>query len=161
MNASREKVALVTGASRGIGRAIASRLAKDGVLVVVHYGRNEKAAAATVREIEKNGGRAFPVQADFSSLKGAHALFKAVDKRLQGLLGTRELDILVNNAGISLSADVEETTEAEFDELIAVNMKAPFFIIQQALPRLRDGGGSSISPPARHESRILTRLPTP
>ena len=140
MNASREKVALVTGASRGIGRAIASRLAKDGVLVVVHYGRNEKAAAATVREIEKNGGRAFPVQADFSSLKGVHALFKAVDKRLQGLLGTHELDILVNNAGISLSADVEQTTEAEFDELIAVNMKAPFFIIQQALPRLRDGG---------------------
>jgi NAD(P)-dependent dehydrogenase (short-subunit alcohol dehydrogenase family) len=137
---SKEKVALVTGASRGIGRAIAVRLAKDGVLIVVHYCCDKKAAAATVREIEKNGGRAFAVQADFSSLKGVRALFEATDKRLQDLLGRREFDILVNNAGISLGAGIEQTNEAEFDELVSVNMKAPFFIIQQALPRLRDGG---------------------
>lgn len=140
MSLSKEKVALVTGASRGIGRAIASRLARDGVLVVVHCGHNRKAATATVREIEKNGGRAFPVRADFRSMKGVGALFEAMDQRLQDLLGTREFDILVNNAGISLGAGIEQTTEAEFDKLVAVNMKAPFFIIQQALPRLRDGG---------------------
>jgi len=138
--AAKERVALVTGASRGIGRAIALRLARDNVLVVVHYGRDKKAATATVREIGENGGRAFPVQADFSSLEGVRALFQAMDKRLQELLGTPEFDILVNNAGIPLGAAIEETTEAEFDELVAVNMKAPFFIIQQALPRLRDGG---------------------
>jgi NAD(P)-dependent dehydrogenase (short-subunit alcohol dehydrogenase family) len=141
VNASkRDKVALVTGASRGIGRAVASRLARDGVLVVVHFGRNQRAARATVREIEKKGGRAFAVQADLSSLEGVRALFQAMDKGLQDLLGTREFDILVNNAGIPLGGGIEETTEAEFDEVVAVNMKAPFFIIQQALPRLRDGG---------------------
>ena len=140
MKALKQRVALVTGASRGIGRAIALRLARDGVVVVVHYRSNKKAAAATVREIGKNGGTAFVVQADFSSLAGVRALFAATDKCLQAALGTREFDILVNNAGISLGAGVERTSEAEFDEMVAVNMKAPFHIIHQALPRLRDGG---------------------
>jgi 3-oxoacyl-[acyl-carrier protein] reductase len=116
------------------------RLARDGVIVVVHYCSNKKAAAATVREIEKGGGTAFVVQADFSSPVGVRALFEAVDKCLQDALGSREFDILVNNAGISLGAGVEQTSEAEFDEMVAVNMKGPFFIVQQALPRLRDGG---------------------
>ena len=140
MTAAKDRVALVTGASRGIGRAIALRLARDGVLVVIHYARNQQGARATVRAIEKNGGRAFPVEADFSSLQGVDALFEAMDRRLQELLGTREFDILVNNAGISIGGSIEQTTEAEFDQLIAVNVKAPFFIIQRALPRLRDGG---------------------
>jgi NAD(P)-dependent dehydrogenase (short-subunit alcohol dehydrogenase family) len=140
VNASKEKVALVTGASRGIGRAIALRLAKDGALVIVHYCRNQRAARDTVREIEKNGGSAFSVKADFSSLKGVRALFEAMDKRLQDALGAPEFDILVNNAGIALGGGVEGTSEAEFDKLVAVNIKAPFFIIQQALPRLRDAG---------------------
>ena len=140
MRSSKHKVALVTGASRGIGRAIAVRLARDGAVVVVHYRRNQRAAAATVRQIEKNGGRAFPVRADFRSLDSIPTLFQAMDRGLRDLLGAREFDILVNNAGIQIGADVEETTEAEFDELVAVNMKAPFFIIQHALPRLRDGG---------------------
>jgi len=136
----KQKVALVTGASRGIGRAIALRLARDGALVVVHYGRNQKAARAAVREIEKKGGRAFPVQADLSSLEGVGALFGETDKGLRELTGSRKLDILVNNAGVGLGGSIHETTEAEFDELVAVNLKAPFFIVQQALPRLRDGG---------------------
>jgi NAD(P)-dependent dehydrogenase (short-subunit alcohol dehydrogenase family) len=140
VNASKDKVALVTGASRGIGRAIALRLAREGALLVVHYGRSEKAAGAAVREIETKGGRAFPLQADLSSLKGVRALFRAMDKRLKDLLGTRQFDILVNNAGIPLSAGIEDTTEADFDRVVAVNLKAPFFILQQALPRLRDGG---------------------
>lgn len=140
MKASKQKVALVTGASRGIGRAIALRLAKDGFSVVVHYNRNQKGAAATVGEIEKNDGRAFAVQADLGSLKGVRALFKATDERLREALGTREFDVLVNNAGISFIAGIEDTSETQFDQLVAVNMKAPFFIIQGALPRLRDGG---------------------
>jgi len=140
VSASKGKVALVTGASRGIGRAIALRLSRDGALVVVHYGRNQKAATATVREIERNGGRAFPVRADLSSLEGVRDLFRAMDKGLRDLLRTRAFDILVNNAGVSLGGGIEHTTGAEFDKLVAVNMKAPFFIIQQALPRLRDGG---------------------
>jgi 3-oxoacyl-[acyl-carrier protein] reductase len=137
---SEQKVALVTGASRGIGRAIAVSLARDGAVVVVHFRRNQKAAAATVRQIEKNGGKAFPIQADLRSLEGVRTLFQAMDKGLQDLLGARQFDILVNNAGIQIGGDIEETTEAEFDELVAVNMKAPFFIIQHAVPRLRDGG---------------------
>jgi 3-oxoacyl-[acyl-carrier protein] reductase len=140
VNASKQKIALVTGASRGIGRATALRLARDGVLVVVHYGRNQKAAAATVRQIQNKGGKAFPVRADLSTLEGVRALFQAMDKRLRDLLGTRRFDILVNNAGIALGGGIEETTEAEFDQVVAVNLKAPFFIIQQALPRLRKGG---------------------
>ncbi len=134
------KVAVVTGASRGIGRAIALRLARDGALVVVHYARNQKAARTTVREIEKNGGKALSVKADLSTLEGVGALFEAMDKGLRELLGRRELDILVNNAGVGLGGSIQETTEPEFDELVAVNLKAPFFIMQQALPRLRDGG---------------------
>jgi NAD(P)-dependent dehydrogenase (short-subunit alcohol dehydrogenase family) len=140
VKASKQKVALVTGASRGIGRAIALRLARDGALVVVHYGRSAKAAAEVVREIEQHGGKAFAVRAQLGSLKAVQALFAAVDQRLQELLGSREFDILVNNAGISLTAAIEETTEAEFDEVFAVNIKSVFFITQEALPRLRDGG---------------------
>jgi 3-oxoacyl-[acyl-carrier protein] reductase len=137
---SKQRVALVTGASRGIGRAIALRLARDGVAIVVHYCGSRKGGAATVRQIENNGGRAFLAQADFTSLQGVQALFEASDKCLADALGTREFDILVNNAGISLGAGVDRTSEAEFDEVVAVNMKAPFYIIQHALPRLRDGG---------------------
>ncbi|NIM06717.1 MAG: SDR family oxidoreductase [Armatimonadetes bacterium] len=140
MKTSRQETALVTGASRGIGRGIALRLARDGVVVIVHYNQNRRAANATVRAIEKKGGKAFPIQADLSSLEGVSDLFRGVDECLKDSLGTRKFDILVNNAGISRGGDIEETTEAEFDELIAVNVKAPFFIIQQALPRLRNGG---------------------
>ncbi len=140
MKDSKKKIALVTGASRGIGRGIALRLARDGVVVIVHYNQNRRAANAVVRAIEKKGGKAFPVQADLSSLEGVRDLFRGLDKCLRGSLGTRKFDILVNNAGISPAGDIEETTEAAFDELIAVNVKAPFFIIQQALPRLRNGG---------------------
>jgi len=134
------KVALVTGASRGIGRAIALRLAGDGALVAVHFAHHAKAAAETVAEIEARGGQAFAVRADLSTLDGVRALFAATDRTLRKLTGAREFDVLVNNAGISQGGALEETTEAEFDELIAVNVKAPFFIVREALPRLRDGG---------------------
>jgi NAD(P)-dependent dehydrogenase (short-subunit alcohol dehydrogenase family) len=134
------KVALITGASRGIGRAIAVRLAKDGALVVVNYQQNAEAAAAVVREIEANGGEAFALQADVGSVPGIVQLFQALDAELTERRGDRQFDILVNNAGIGRQGTVESTTEEAFDEVFDLNVKGAFFVAQGAIPRLRDGG---------------------
>jgi 3-oxoacyl-[acyl-carrier protein] reductase len=129
-----EKTALVTGASRGIGRASAVALAKMGAHVLVHYSSGEKEAEAVVTEIRETGARAFAVAADLSAPDGAHKLARQV----RAIVGDR-LDILVANAGISKSATIEETTVEDFDRLFAVNVRAPFFLVQQLLPVLGDG----------------------
>ena len=134
------KVAVITGASRGIGRAIALCLAKDGALVIVNYLKNSEAAAAVVREIEATGGEALAVQGDVGSLSGIGQFFQRLDAELTKRRGSNEFDILVNNAGIGRQGTVESTSEAVFDELMAVNVKGPFFVTQQAIPRLRTGG---------------------
>jgi NAD(P)-dependent dehydrogenase (short-subunit alcohol dehydrogenase family) len=134
------KTALVTGASRGIGRGIALRLANDGALVAVHYAANKTAADEAVKEIESKGGRAFAVGADLNSVDGVHQLVQTFRKELQKRTGKTSFDILVNNAGIGRSQNLEQTTEEEFDQLFAVNVKAPFFLIQQLLSDIRDGG---------------------
>lgn len=133
-------VALVTGASRGIGRAIAIQLAKDGATVVVHYGHDQTATNEVIQSITSTGGTAFPVQAELDTLKGVYALYDALDAALIEQTGTTQFDILVNNAGIYPRATIENTTEEMFDRQFAVNVKAPFFLIQQSLPRLQDGG---------------------
>ncbi|MCO5967682.1 glucose 1-dehydrogenase [Actinoallomurus soli] len=134
------KVALVTGGSRGIGRAIAERLARDGAAVAVAYARDEAAARETVERIRKDGGRAFALRAQLGRHGDAAHLWAAFDAEGGDHAPDGRLDIIVNNAGIGRSAPLASLTEDEFDELFAVNVRAPFFIVQQGLTRLRDGG---------------------
>jgi 3-oxoacyl-[acyl-carrier protein] reductase len=131
------KTALVTGASRGMGRAGALALARAGAQVLVHYGRGAAEAEGVVNEIRKAGGRADAIAADLAAPDGAHKLAK----QARGIVGDR-LDILVANAGVSKAATIEDTTVEDFDNLFAVNVRAPFFLVQQLLPIL--GSGSSI-----------------
>ncbi len=134
------KVALVTGGSRGIGRAIAQKLAEDGATVAVHYGRNGKSAEEAVAAIKAKGGKAFAIGADLTAKDAAQKLFAAFDAEGKKAGGNGKFDILVNNAGIAPLVGFAETTEAQLDELLAVNVRAPFFIAQEALKRLNDGG---------------------
>jgi 3-oxoacyl-[acyl-carrier protein] reductase len=128
------KTALVTGGSRGIGRATALALANLGAQVFVHYSRGEKEAAAVVSDIRNAGGQAEKVPADLRMADGSQLL----SARVRAILGSR-LDILVANAGISKTASIEETTVADFDALFAVNVRAPYFLVQQLLPVMSKG----------------------
>jgi NAD(P)-dependent dehydrogenase (short-subunit alcohol dehydrogenase family) len=131
------KIALVTGASRGIGRAAALALAESGVEVIVHYGASAAEAQEVVAQILAAGGHARAVGADLAAPDGPAELARQVRE----VVGDR-LDILVANAGVAKSASIEETTVEDFDRLFAVNVRAPYFLVQQLLPIL--GQGSSV-----------------
>ena len=128
------KVAIVTGSAKGIGRAIALRLAKDGAAVVVNYSGSVKQAGETVSLIEQGGGRTVAVQADVSKVGDVKRLFDACFEKFG------KLDILVNNAGVMFTKPVVEVGEEEFDRLFAVNVKGAFFCCQEAAKRMAEGG---------------------
>ena len=128
------KVAIVTGASRGIGAAIAERLARDGFAVVVNYSANAGPAEAVVGKIKANGGSALAVRADVSDSGSIKAMFDASEKAFGGI------DALVNNAGIMTLAKVADSDDAMLDRQIAVNLKGTFYGMREAARRMRNGG---------------------
>jgi len=134
MTTLQNKTALVTGASRGIGRATAAALARAGAHVLVHYGRSAKEAESLVSEIQTKGGRANAISADLGTADGAALLAKQV----RSIVGDR-LDVLVLNAGISKAARIADYTVEDFDSLFATNVRGPFFVIQQLLPLFGEG----------------------
>ncbi|KPG01487.1 short-chain dehydrogenase [Rhodopseudomonas sp. AAP120] len=135
-----DRIALVTGASRGIGRAIAVRLGQDGALVGVHYRAERDKAQQTLDEIRAAGGDGFLIAADLADPAGATQLADALTAELRARRDPPRLDILVNNAGIDDRKTIEQVTEADFDRMLQINFKSPFFLIQKLLPVLADGG---------------------
>ncbi|WP_327341239.1 SDR family oxidoreductase [Streptomyces europaeiscabiei] len=134
------KTALVTGASRGIGRAIARRLAREGALTAVHYGSNEQAAQHTLKLITQDGGHAFTVHAELGVPGDIETLYTQMENTLARHHRGPEIDILVNNAAVSGSARIHDVTPELFDRLFAVNTRSPLFLVQRGLKNLRDGG---------------------
>jgi 3-oxoacyl-[acyl-carrier protein] reductase len=134
MTTKSTKSAIVTGASHGIGSAIAERLAHDGLSVVVNYSGSEGEASALAKKINANGGRAITAQADVSKPGDVVRLFDATEKEFGGV------DVLVNNAGIMALSSLATTDDATFDRVIAVNLKGTFNGLREAAKRLRPGG---------------------
>ncbi|MBB1584400.1 SDR family oxidoreductase [Serratia sp. OS31] len=134
MNTKTQQVAIVTGASRGIGAAIAERLAADGFTVIVNYSGNQALADELVRKIEQNGGRALSARADVSDAAAVTQLFDRAEQAFGGV------DILVNNAGVIALAPVAEMSDADVDRLIDINLKGTFNTLREAAKRLRDNG---------------------
>ncbi|MDQ0136315.1 3-oxoacyl-[acyl-carrier protein] reductase [Neorhizobium galegae] len=134
MTNNAQRVAIVTGASKGIGRAIALRLAEDGIAVVVNYATSRHAADEVVAQIEAGGGKAVAVQADIGSPTAAATLFDAAEQNFGGA------DILVNNAGVMRLAPLAEMDDEAFETQLAINLTGTFRGIREAGKRLRDGG---------------------
>ena len=128
------KVAIVTGASRGIGAAVAERLAADGFTVVINYSGDTKSAEALARKIEGKGGRALTAKADVSDPNAVRGMFDAAEAAFGGV------DVLVNNAGIMKLAKIADSDDALFDQQVAINLKGSFNAMREAGQRLRDGG---------------------
>src|SRR6266436_550252 len=134
MTEKTSRVAIVTGASRGIGAAVAERLAADGFTVVINFSGDVTSAETLARKIEAKGGRAIAVKADVSDPSAVRAMFDAAERAFGGV------DVLVNNAGIMRLAKVVDSDDALFDRQVAVNLKGSFNAMREAARRLRDGG---------------------
>jgi 3-oxoacyl-[acyl-carrier protein] reductase len=134
MSEQNGKVAIVTGASRGIGAAVAERLGRDGFSVIVNYSGSVEAADALVRKIQENGGRALAVKADVSDARAVREMFETTVSKFGGV------DVLVNNAGIMSLANIADTDDASFDKQIAINLKGTFNTLREGAKRLRNGG---------------------
>lgn len=134
MHNETQKVAVVTGASRGIGGAIAERLSRDGFMVAINFAGSAAQAHALAQKIGKAGGIAFPIQADVSDPVAVHDMFDMVEARFGGI------DVLINNAGIQNLAPLAEMTNAAFDSMIAINLKGVFNTLREAARRIRPGG---------------------
>ncbi|MBY5405274.1 SDR family oxidoreductase [Rhizobium leguminosarum] len=134
MASNEKKVALVTGASRGIGAAVARRLAKDGFTVVINYSGNAAPAEELAQEIEQAGGKALTAKADVGDAEAVRHMFEAAETAFGGV------DVLVNNAGIMMLSSLAEADDVNFDRQINVNLKGTFNTLREAAKRLRDGG---------------------
>jgi 3-oxoacyl-[acyl-carrier protein] reductase len=128
------KVAIVTGASRGIGAAVAERLASDGFAVIINYSSDAGSAETLERKIKDNGGRALAAKADVSNPNAVRDMFDAAERAFGGV------DVLINNAGIMKLAKIADSDDALFDQQIAINLKGSFIAMREAAKRLRDGG---------------------
>ncbi|WP_428663148.1 SDR family NAD(P)-dependent oxidoreductase [Runella sp.] len=135
-----EKIALVTGGSRGIGKNIALSLAQKGIDILLTYRSNETEAQNTVKEIESLGRKAVALSLNTADIGSFDAFFQQLIPTLETTFGTDRFDFLINNAGTSLSALIAETTESQFDEMMNIHLKGVYFLTQKALPVLRDGG---------------------
>jgi NAD(P)-dependent dehydrogenase (short-subunit alcohol dehydrogenase family) len=134
------RIAVITGASRGLGRSMALHLAEAGVDVVGTYRQNRDEAEAVAREVEARGRRAAMLPLDVGRSDTFAAFAEALAGTLRDRFGRGDFDFLVNNAGMGVHASVADTTEAQFDELLAVHLKGPFFLTQRLLPMMADGG---------------------
>jgi NAD(P)-dependent dehydrogenase (short-subunit alcohol dehydrogenase family) len=137
---STNKIALVTGGSRGLGKNMALSLAKKGINVILTYNSKKDEALAVVAEIEKAGQKAAALQLSAGDAKSFDAFYGEVKTVLKDTFGADKFDFLINNAGIGIYAPFAETTEEQFDELMNIHLKGVFFLTQKALPLINDGG---------------------
>ena len=134
------KIALVTGGSRGLGRSMALHLAKKGIDIILTYNSNKSAADSVVAEIESDGCKAVAIQLDVSKSHTFDSFSQSVNDVLKTQWKAEQFNYLINNAGIGISAPLTKTTEAQFDELMNIQLKGPFFLTQKLLPFITDGG---------------------
>jgi len=135
------KIALVTGGSRGLGKNMALAIAAKGLDVIITYNSQKAEADAVVAEIESLGQKAAALQLNVANAEGFDTFYSEVSKLLAATFGAQKIDYLINNAGIGVHASFEETTVEQFDTLVDIHFKAPFFLTQKGLPVINDGGG--------------------
>lgn len=138
---SKNKIALVTGGSRGLGENMAINLAKKGLDVILTYRSNKEEADHTVKEIENLGQKAYSLQLDVALIGSFDAFVEEVKKAVDSHFGADGINFLINNAGIGINAPITETTEEQFDTLVNIHFKGAFFLSQKLLPIMEDGGG--------------------